>query len=242
MHTHSLVLALLATFAAAAAAQQAPDTTVTLQGFVQHFADSEPETLVVPQPFQAFGVHTFVLSLGDQSGKWERFLGQYVEARGRVSPDPDGRLIFDVQRMKEVEAPGTAHRTLDRGTTMHAVITAAVIPNRVRWHDAQGKPTGVNPTLRYAIRNQRQTPIFFVLPTNNLLCVSVNPVNGSGKWNYATTVLRTDARRFTVSRGGWYTDVMQLPEDAAPLHGRYVAQVGICEVDDFDIVTEFTVE
>src|SRR5437870_5587050 len=188
MGTRSLVVALLACLALAASAQQTVDTTATLQGFVQHPFDTEPGMLVLPLPYEAFGIRSFVLSIKGESGGWDRFLGRYVETKGRITPDADGRLLLDIQHIKEVTAPGTSQRQFDRGATMRGVITAAVIPPRFSWHDAQGRPSGVNPTLLYTIQNQRQSPIFFVLPTNDLVCVTVRPADGNGAWNYATQV------------------------------------------------------
>jgi hypothetical protein len=36
--------------------------------------------------------------------------------------------------------------------------------------------------------------------------------------------------------------LIRLPVDAAPRPGRYVARVGICDVDDYDITAEFDVQ
>lgn len=61
-------------------------------------------------------------------------------------------------------------------------------------------------------------------------------------WDTTTEVPSPDARRFTLQRAGVFRDAIHFPEDAATRPGRYVVQMGICEVDDYDISAEFVVQ
>jgi hypothetical protein len=231
------LIVLAACGVATARAQATPDTSAVVRGFLQH----DPNggwTIVVPESFEAGGVSTFVLQVQGKASRWSRFLDRYVEARGPVARDFPGIVV---EEMKEVEPPGTAHKRLDRDLTLHAEITLAVVPNRIAWNDRNGRPTGVNPVLFYSIRNQRQAPIAFRLPTNDLLCATVLTDEGVTRWEHTTQARPPDPRRFVVTRGGAYRDAVQLPPDAAAKPGRYVARVGVCQVDGYDITAAFEV-
>jgi len=249
MRRLSLAHALLACVVAPVAAQHASDTAtsdtaLTVQGFLQRDDQFDLWTIVVPLHVQALGVRTFVVPLVGKADRWSWFVSRYIEATGRLSRLPSGGVPgvgFAVEKMQEVEPPGAAHRTFDRGLTLHAKITAAVIPNRFAWSDAEGNPTGVNPTVLYTILNQRQAPIIFLLQNNDLLCLTVRNAASGGEWHHATQVPSPAAQRFVVTHAGHYRDVLQVPQDAAPTRGRYTARVGICQVDDYDITTEFEV-
>jgi len=242
----ALVLALaLLGGAAASPAQQADDTALTVEGFLQNDEQFDLWTIVTPLPLQALGVRTFVLPLVGKGGRWSRYRNEYVAARGRVARVPGGGtpgIGIDVEQMSARLPPRTTHRTVDHGFTLHADVTLAVVPDHFAWRDAQGDETGVNPIALYAIANQRQTPILFMLRTNDFLCISVTGSQGGYHWDSTTKVLSPDARRFAVTRGGIFRDAIRLPVDAAPRPGRYVARVGICDVDDYDITAEFDVQ
>ena len=241
----ALALAMLGGRAAPSPAQRAADTTLTVEGFLQNDEQFDLWTIVVPLPVQVLGVRTFVLPLVGKTDRWSRYRNEFVAARGRVAPVPGGGtpgIGIDVEDMKGRAPPRTTRRSVDHGLTLHADVTLAVVPDRFAWRDADGAATGVNPIALYAITNRRQTPILFLLPTNNFLCISVNGTESGEHWDSTTKVLNPDARRFAVQRGGIFRDAIRLPADAAPRPGRYVAHVGICDVDDYDITAEFDVQ
>jgi len=229
-----------------AARGQAPaDTTLTVQGFLQRNDQFDLWTIVVPLPLQVLGARTFVVPLVGEKDRWNRYLNRYIEAQGRVSRLPAGGtpgIGFDVEKMKEAEPPGTTRKTLDRSATQHAEITLSVIPNRFGWREASGEPSGVNPLLVYTIVNRQAGVIRFMLPTNDLICVTVAPRDRTGQWDSTTQVLSPTARRLVVARGGVFRDAMQLPPEAASRPGRYVARVGICALADYDATAEFEVQ
>lgn len=245
MHPVALAFALVASPTQGPLAPPGGDTALTVQGFLQQDDQVGVWTIVVPLPVQALGARTFVVPVVGKADRWSRFLNRYVEATGRVSRLPPGRtpaIGLDVSQMKEVEPPATARKRIDRGAAMSAVLRLSVIPNRFAWRDTLGKSTGVNPLVLYSIANEHAGPIAFVLPTNDLLCVAVRPLDRGGEWDSTLQALRMNRRRFVVSRGGVFREAMQLPEAATPWKGRYVAQVGICAVADYDITSEFEVQ
>jgi hypothetical protein len=243
----TLALAILsaAPAPAPAPAQQAADTTLTVEGFLQNDEQFDLWTIVVPLPLQVLGVRTFVLPLVGKADRWSRYRNEFVAARGRVAPVPGGGtpgIGIDVESMSARLPPRTSRRSVDHGLTLHADVTLSVVPDRFAWRDAQGAETGVNPIALFSITNRRQTPILFMLRTNDFLCISVNAGKGGERWDSTTKVANPDARRFAVQRGGVFRDALRIPVDAAPRPGRYVARVGICDVDDYDITTEFDVQ
>jgi hypothetical protein len=231
----TLIVVLLSGAAAAAPTQETVDTTLTVEEFLQNDEQFDLWTIVLPLPLHALGARTFVLPLVGGMGRWSALRNRYVAAHGRVSHLASGgtpSIGFTVDEMHEREPPGTVRVSVDRSTTRHSDVTLSVIPNRFGWYDAQGNESGVNPVLLYTITNRRETPIFFVLPSKDFLCVSVRSGTDDSGWDSTTHVLSPDARRFAVQRGGVFRDVIGLPHDATP-RPRYRARVGVCTVGHY---------
>lgn len=243
MHTLVRVVALIALTVFPVRAQQAVDTTMTVQGFLQHDNDVGLWTMVVPLPVNVLGTRTYVVPLVGKPERWDRFVNRFIEASGRATslPENNPAIGMEIAKAKEVVPPGTARTTVDHGMTLHADITLSVIPNGFSWRDSAGTSTGVNPVLVYTIVNRRAAPIFFVLPTNKFICASVKSSDGVRIWDSTTYVPSPDARRFTMQRAGVFRDAIHFPEDAAARRGHYFVSVGICDVDDYDITAEFDV-
>jgi hypothetical protein len=240
----ALVLALLVGTAPRAAAQATADTALTIQGYLQRDGDVGVWTIVVPLPLEVLGTRTYVVPVVGKPERWGRYLNRYIEASGRVTHSPEGGnpgISMEVEEAKERDPPGTARATVDHGVALHADVTLSVVPNRFAWRDSTRSSTGVNPMLVYTIVNQRAGPIAFLLPTNRFLCATVRSSEGIGVWDTTTVVLTPDARRFTMQRGGRFRDAIHFPEDAVSRPGHYYANVGICDVDDYDITAEFDV-
>lgn len=243
MRALRLALAVLLASALGARAQGGPDSTLTVQGFLQQDAQVGLWTIVVPTRLEAFGARTYVVPLVGKPSRWERYLDRYVEATGRVvqlPPPADPPIGLDITKMREIEAPGTARTVIERAG-MRATITVVVIPNRFAWKDSAGRETGVNPLVLYTIANEHVGPIIFYLPTNDLFCVTVRSPDAGGEWDSTLQVPVGSSRRFTVQRGGLFREIMQLPPDAAPRRGRYLAQGSICSVADYEIAAPFEV-
>jgi hypothetical protein len=245
MRPLTLALAVLFPTATPAATQQAVDTTLAVQGFLQQDDEFGIWTIVVPLPLQVLGTRTFVLPVVGKGNRWSRYRNRYIEATGQVTRLPergDPGIGMEIAKAKEIEPPGTARSTVDHGITLHADVSLSVIPNRFRWHDDTGNETGVNPMLLYTIVNRRTAPIFFFLPKDDFLCVTITPAKESAGWDSTTHVKNPDGRRFAVQRAGGFRDAIHFPMDAAPRPGRYLAHVGICAVDDYDVTAEFQVQ
>jgi hypothetical protein len=234
-----VVSALLVLIPGTAPAQQPPDTSVTLQGFMQENGAASDWAIVTPAPVAALGARTFVVSLGHAGDRWSRFGSRYVEATGHLTRSGTGDLVLDVQRMKEIEPPGTSHAIFDRGMTQHARISLSVVPNRIAWNDSAGHDTGVNPFILYSILNERSAPIYIALVTNDLICLTVQ--GPTSTWDTTTTAPVPNYHRFVIQHGGQFRQALQVPSAAAPRPGRYVARIGICQFDDYNISTEFEV-
>jgi hypothetical protein len=245
MRGRSLALGLLLYGLVPAAAQQVPDTTVTVQGFLQQ-EDGGELTIVLPLPLTAGGYRTFVLVLTGKADRWKRLSSSYVEASGRLSlPDSStgpAQVGIEIARLREVEPPGTTRTKVNRGMTLHAEVALAVIPNRFAWRDARDQPTGVNPVLLYSLFNNYSEPMLVRLTSDGLLCVRVTPRDGSREWTHTTASEHLGERRIVVTRGGAYRTAVALPVEAAPRPGRYVARAGICSDPTYDAVTEFDIE
>jgi len=244
MRERAAALALLLGATAPAAAQGPVDTALTIQGFLQRDNEFGQWTIVVPLPLRVLGTQTYVVPVVGKPERWSRYLNRYIEASGRVTRLPEREnpsIGMEVEKAQELDPPGTARATVDKGVTLHADITLSVIPNRFGWKDATGNPTGVNPILVYSIHNRRAAPIYFVLQTNRFLCITVKTHEGIRVWDTTTMVPSPDVRRFTMQRGGRFRDAIHFPEVAASRPGHYYAHVGICDVDDYDITAEFDV-
>ena len=100
-----VVFALLLLVSRIAPAQQTPDTSVTLQGFLQENGTTSDWAIITPGAVAALGARTFVIQLSRSSGRWSRFASRYVEASGHLTRNGPGDLVIDVQHMKEVEPP-----------------------------------------------------------------------------------------------------------------------------------------
>lgn len=244
MRERALAVALLACAAAPAATQQAVDTALTIQGFLQRDNEFGQWTIVVPLALRVLGQQTYVVPVVGKPERWSRYLNRYIEARGTVTRLPERGnpgIGMEVEDAKELDPPGTARASVDKGMTLHADVTLSVIPDRFSWKDANGEPTGVNPVFIYSILNRRAAPIYFLLPANRFLCVTVKTSDGVRVWDTTTMVPSPDARRFTMQRGGRFRDAIQFSQDAAARPGHYFAHVGVCDVDDYDITAEFDV-
>ena len=225
---------------AVAQAPPATDTTVLLQGFVQTDATGQ-WTMVTPLPVTALGKSSYVMRLAGNSSLWNRLEGQYVEATGQLSTEAVGGYALTVAGMKRVDPPGTMHRDYNAGYTVHARMTLSVVPNRFAWV-RDGRSTGVNPTVIYTIDNQRTNPILIILHKDDLVCMSVRTYDSEVTlWDSTTQAPRPNKRRFVFQHGGPFLQAFQLPPQVATRPGRYAVQIGICEIDDYDMTAEFDV-
>ena len=232
------ILAIAVLLPRIAAAQFQGDTTVTLQGFVQENLEGVRWALLAPLPVSALGIRTYVIELA-KGDRWSRLASRYVSASGSLYRGSSGRLSLVADSVRVVEPPGTAHATFIRGMTQHPTLSLAVVPNRFAWNDSGGSPTGVNPVILYEIRNDRSTTLYLVLQTNDLLCVHVQ--GRTSMWDTTTVELNPTYHRFLIQHGGEFRQAIQLPTEAAPRPGPYIATVRICEAEGYEISTQFEV-
>ena len=230
------------------AAQTGSDTAVTVYGFLQA-DDSGRWSLLLPQPVTAAGRRIGVLAAADAGARWQRMDGRFVEATGRVtlsSAVPGGAGIA-IERLRELEPPGTRRTTVQLSFSQLAVVTLAAIPNRFAWRADDGQPTGVQPLLMYTVYNHGQTQLDFMLPTNDVVCVRVQREKDrggggdTGGWHTSLPASTGNRERIVIRLGGLFRRFIPIPPDAAPVAGRYVANVTLCGVADYQVETPFEV-
>src|ERR1041385_297203 len=108
MRPLAIVLAVLVVAAPPAVPQQAVDTTLTLQGFLQQDNDVGVWTIVVPLPLAVLGTQTYVVPVVGKPQRWSRFVNRYVEATGRVTSLPE-RGTPPIGMEIDHQAPGPGH-------------------------------------------------------------------------------------------------------------------------------------
>ena len=129
----TVALALIGGTLAPSPAQAPVDTVVTIQGFLQEDNQVGVWTIVVPLPLQVLGARTYVVPLVGKPERWSKLLNRYIEAKGRITRLPergDPGIGMEVDKAKQIEPPGTAKATVDRGMTLHADVSLSIIPNR----------------------------------------------------------------------------------------------------------------
>jgi len=243
MRRGAITFTLLAAAVRPCAAQTRSDTAMTVQGFLQP-DDSGRWSLLLPQPVTVAGRRIGLLAAGDAGARWPRMEGRLVEALGRVTASaagPGGAAIAIVH-LRELEPPGTQRSTVQLSFSQLAVVTLAVIPNRFAWRAGDGQPTGVQPLLMYTVYNHGQTQLDFMLPTNDVVCVGVQRQDGLGSgWRTSLPAPTRNRERIVIRLGGLFRRFIAIPPDAAPVAGRYVANVTLCGVAEYKVEAPFEV-
>ena len=243
MRRGSIAFVLLTAAVSPCGAQTPQDTVVTVYGFLQT-GDSGRWSLLLPQPVLAAGRRIGLLAAPD-AARWPRMDGRFVEAVGRVSLSPtapEGAGIA-IEHLRALEPPGTQRTTVQLSFSQLAVVTLAAIPNRFAWRAGDGQPTGVQPLLMYTVYNHGQTELDFMLPTNDVVCVRVQPEGqgDEGSWHASLPAPTANRERIVIRLGGLFRRFIAIPPDAAPVAGRYVAHVTLCGVADYQVETPFEV-
>jgi hypothetical protein len=239
----AIAFTLLAAPVRPCAAQARSDTVVTLQGFLQA-GDSGRWSLLLPQPVTAAGRRMGLLAAADAAARWPRMEGRFVEVLGRVtlSAAGSGGAGIAIEHLRELEPPGTQRTTVQLSFSQLAVVTLAAIPNRFAWRADDGQPSGVQPLLMFTIYNHGQTQLDFMLPTNDVVCVRVQRADGLGSgWQTSLPAPTRNRERIVIRLGGLFRRFIAIPPDAAPVAGRYVANVTLCGVADYQVEAPFEV-
>jgi len=243
MRRGAITFTLLAAAVRPCAAQTRSDTSMTVQGFLQP-GDSGRWSLLLPQPVTAAGRRISLLAVGDAGTRWPRMEGRLVEAVGRVTVTAagPGEAAIAIEHLRELEPPGTQRNTVQLSFSQLAVVTLAVIPNRFAWRANDSQPTGVQPLLMYTVYNHGQTQLDFMLPTNDVVCVRVQRQDGLGSgWRTSLPAPARNHERIVIRLGGLFRRFIAIPPDAAPVAGRYVANVTLCGVADYQVEAPFEV-
>ncbi len=233
-----VAVALLVVLGAAAQTPQEPP--VTVYGFLQP-ADSGRWTLLLPEPVAVAGARHGLLTAEGDDARWSRFEDRFLEVVGHVRLDA-GRPVITVKQLRELAPPGMGRTAVDLSFNQRAVVTLAAIPNRFAWRLADGQPSGVQPLLMFTVHNESQTTIDFMLPTNDALCVRVEPARGGGTaWETSLPPPSRKGQRVVIRLGAVYQQFVAIPADAAPMPGSYDASVTLCGLNDYHATTSFEV-
>jgi hypothetical protein len=219
---------------------QAQDTSLRMTGFVRVAGDSRDSSqawLELAYPVAASGGRVRGFGLTGDAGKWSRYADRYVEVEGRMI----AAAVLEATRVREVKPPGEARRDVDPSFTQHATATLAVVPQRIRWRDGSGQPTGVAPSAYYTIRNHGDTPLVFLFSSPDVLCIAVTRYgSGDADWRDAWRPPKPN-ERVNVEMGAAVRYLAPIPEKAAPTPGRYTAHVSLCGIPDYEVSAEFEV-
>jgi hypothetical protein len=245
-----LLAALVVTAAVRAPGQDAAtlDTVLTVRGIVQPRTDERYSAGVwivfLPTSIRVGPLRTNAVELAGGRRDGERYADRFVEARGRVTIGRDDRgvlrAVMGAARLREVRPEGTVERAVDLSMSQHASVFLSVVPRRVIWRDSAGAATGTTPTVLFSIVNHSQTPLQFSFPTNEVLCVSVQPEYGGRGKETSWRVL--GAQTLIVLRMGTiFRQIIALPDSAAAWPGRYTVRASLCGADEFHAEGELEV-
>ncbi len=224
------------------------DTALTARGIVQvrtDWRDSTPVWIVfLPTPITVGPMRTNALELAGGERAAQRYVDRFVEVQGQVTigRDDHGRshAVLTNARLREFRPEGTVERSVDLSISQHASVILSVMPRRVVWRDSTGATTGTTPTVVFSIVNHSQTPLQFSFPTNEIVCVSIQPaIGGTGK-EIAWRVL--SAQSLIVLRmGAIFRQIVAVPDSTASWPGRYTVRAALCGSDDFHAEAELDV-
>jgi len=227
------------------AAQALMDTAVTIHGFFQP-ADSAGWLLILPEPVSVSGQRIYQMTIAELDPRSSRMADHFVEVVGhvRVVQGASDRALMAIQRLREIEPHGTSRRTVRLSFSQAAILTLAAIPDRFAWRGADGQPTGVQPLLMYTLYNHGESDLDFMLPNQEVLCGVVrreHAGNGDQGWRTSLPAPSGAGNHMLIRLGGLFRRFVSLPPDAAPVAGRYVAQVALCAIPDYAVEATFEV-
>lgn len=233
------LIALLAVSAARSVAQSS-DTVVTALGFVEH-GDSGGWAILLPQPVTVASRRVGLLTASGNLAPYSKLQDRYVKAVGRLRLTADA-AAFDATHVEEVQPEGTDRREIHPSFNQSAIITLSAIPNRFAWRLPDGQASGVQPLLMYTILNHGQSELDFLFQTNDVLCVEVRRQSGASSWQIALPAPNRSQERILIRLGGVYRQFVQIPPDAAPTPGAYIARVTLCGIADYVAETQLVIE
>ncbi len=226
-------------------AGQAPgDTSMVLHGIAMRDTGTV-WGLFLPQPAQ-FGAHrVHYLRVRGETRMFPRFENRYVELSGVWHRDPPGLassdVWFDARGLKALTPPGERNVNIEPTFSQQAQISVAIVPNRLAFRDSAGQASGVLPVLTYAIANHSAAPIDFQFRGNDVICATItNSRDGPPIWTHGWPA-GPYHQNFTVNLGATVREAVTLPDSLTLGPGHYWVRMGLCELSNYDGVTEFDV-
>lgn len=243
--TFFLFLASLAWQQPIGALSSAPDTTVVVQGLLVQVPPNGAWLLALPTPFKFRDRVIAELDLTGNTSRWSGFAGHYVEARGVLAGDPAAgpraRGRFMVATVREVDPPGAVHKNVTTSWSSRAAMTLWVLPHRITWVDAEGRPTGVGPAIMYTLNYHGEADVTLTFESKDFVCFTVEPQRGGAPAWHFKRQLQQPTDRLKVTLPKFVREVARLPQDGAPEAGKYLVRAGLCGYKEYELETELEV-
>jgi hypothetical protein len=219
-----------------------PDTTITTHGFLEP-ADTGGWQLLLAEPVTAAGHRTYLVAALGNAAHWTGLADRYVEVKGRLQAvaGPSQGAAISVDRVREIEPPGTNRITVQYSFDQHAIVTLAVIPERFAWRLPSGEPSGVQPVLMYTVFNHGQSDLDYHLTTNDAVCADVRHEGEQQRWRTSLSAPTANKNHIVIRLGGLFRQFVVIAPEAAPEPGVYVGHVTLCGLLDYALETRFEV-
>ena len=142
-----------------------------------------------------------------------------------------------VATVREVDPPGAAHKNVTTSWSSRAAMTLWVLPHRITWVDAEGRPTGVGPAIVYTLNNHGEADVTLTFESKNFVCFTVEPQRGGAPpWQFVRQ-LQQPTDRLKVTLPKFVREVARLPQDGAPEAGKYLVRAGLCGFKEYELET-----
>lgn len=225
-------------------AQARGDSSMVLRGIAMRDTGAV-WGLFLPTPM-VFGSHrVHYLHVRGDTRMFPRVENRYVELSGVWHPDPPGLassdVWFDARGLKALTPPGERNQSILPTFSQQAQIGVAIVPNRFAFQDSAGKASGVLPVLTYAITNHSDAPIDFQFRGASVICAAIsNSREGPPLWSHGWQA-GPYHQNFTVNLGATVREAVTLPDSLTLGPGHYWVRMGLCELSNYDGITEFDV-
>jgi hypothetical protein len=223
-----------------AQASGAPDSTITVRGLLQVVEGSggRPASalLTLEKPVQVGDRDAGTLALEGDLRRLAQSDGHFLQVTGSIRMTEGGPLPeLRVTRVREAQAEGQVHHNLSRDLNEMVLVGLTVVPARVHWRDAAGRLSPTTPAVLFTITNMSRVELQPLLPTTDLVCVTVTPPSGSAPaWKYAWQASEASTR-LAIKIGATFRSVIPLPEEAAKLPGTHTVRVSLCGLDEYAV-------
>jgi hypothetical protein len=243
-----LLVLILGGRATTAQTGSARDSIVTVRGLLQVIdgPGGRPASalLTLEKPVQLGDRGTGILALDGDLSRLAQSDSHFLQVTGSVRMPASGAGAaaggeplpeLHVTKVREAQAAGLVHHNLSRDLNEMVLVGLTVVPAEVHWRDAAGRLSPATPAVLFTITNMSRVELQPLLPTTDLVCVSVTPPGGNAPaWRYAWQASEASTR-LAIKIGATFRSVIPLPEEAAKLPGRHTVRVTLCGLDEYAV-------